>query len=101
MTVYVDAPRVYLSSLVKRGAALRSGLVWSHLWADDDDELHAFAARLGMRREWHQPAPAGRPWRSHYDLTPRRRAAAVALGAVEVETREYLARRMREARGQP
>jgi hypothetical protein len=27
---------------------------WSHLIADDKDELHAFAARLGLRRAWFQ-----------------------------------------------
>ena len=36
---------------------------WSHLVADTDEELHAFASRLGMRREWfqHKPAVPTRP----------------------------------------
>ena len=57
------------------------------------DELHAFAARLGMRRAWfqdHRIAP-------HYDLTPERRILALRLGAVEVSAREQV-RRRREAK---
>ena len=48
------------------------------------DELHAFAARLGLRRAWFQG--------DHYDLPPHGRAAAVALGAEEVGTAELLLR---------
>ena len=40
---------------------------WSHLVADDDAELHDFAARLGMRREWFQHK-ASRPHQAHYDI---------------------------------
>jgi hypothetical protein len=65
-----------------------------HLTTDGDlDELHAFAKRLGMRREWFQPhilAP-------HYDLTPERRAKALQLGAEIVPAREQSKRR--RARG--
>ena len=59
---------------------------WSHLVADTDDELHAFAARMGMRREWFQDKP-GRPHHAHYDLPERARAEALAHGAVEVTWR--------------
>lgn len=59
------------------------------------DELHAFAKRIGLRREWfqlHALAP-------HYDLTPQRRERALALGAVFVparqQARERIARRKR------
>jgi hypothetical protein len=37
----------------------------SHLTADTLDELHAFAARLGLRREWFQVTKSGF---AHYDL---------------------------------
>lgn len=57
-----------------------------HLAADTLEELHAFAASIGMKRSWFQ---GGR--RPHYDLTERRRAAAVALGAREVDDREFIA----------
>jgi hypothetical protein len=44
-------------------------------------KLHAFAARLGLKRAWFQPSPGNLP---HYDLTPAKRRGAVAAGAVEV-----------------
>jgi hypothetical protein len=51
---------------------------WSHLTADTKGELHAFAARLGLRREWFQDN-AGGLW--HYDVTDSMRRKAIALGA--------------------
>lgn len=55
-----------------------------HLTASTEDELHAFAERLGLRREWFQPH-----WSApHYDLTGPKRAQAVKLGAVFVPARE-------------
>ena len=58
---------------------------WCHMATDGEwAELHAFADRLGLRRAWFQ--------RDHYDLPPRGRAAAVALGAEEVRTAELLLR---------
>ena len=72
---------------------------WSHLVADTDEELHAFAARLGMRRAWFQDKP-GRPHHAHYDLPERARAEAVANGAVEVTWRE-LGRMLRDRRAAP
>lgn len=59
-----------------------------HLIADTEAELHEFAARLGMRRAWFQTRNGRDP---HYDLTAGRRAKAVALGAVELEDREFVA----------
>ncbi len=67
---------------------------WSgggHLQADSVDELHAFAARLGLARAWFQSRP-GRPWNDHYDLTRRGKEQAVALGAVPVTWREAVRR---------
>ena len=40
---------------------------WSHLVADTDEELHAFAARMGMKREWFQHR-THRPHQAHYDM---------------------------------
>ena len=91
MTVYVDDIRI---------PARVGGLYgrWSHLIADTQEELHAFADRLGLRREWFQdPCVNGKPkaepgsraaanW--HYDVIDRKRAEAVRLGAVPVPFRE-------------
>lgn len=63
----------------------RHGHRWCHLSSTPDDdpdfaELHAFAARLGMKPQWFQG--------DHCDLVPTKRAAAVKLGAVEVTRME-------------
>jgi predicted kinase len=59
--------------------------VWCHMATDGSfEELHEFAGRLGLRRAWFQ--------RDHYDLPAHGRAAAVALGAEEVDTGELLLR---------
>jgi hypothetical protein len=84
---------------------------WSHLIADDQAELHAFATRLGLRRAWFQdPTRTGKPrarpgsraaenW--HYDLTEGKRVKAIRLGAVPVTWRDMVAiinRRYEESR---
>jgi len=82
MTVYVD-------SIVQWPTRLRCFRQGScHLAADTLEELHTFARRLGLRRSWFQDHPV----LAHYDLTPGRRAAAVALGAVELEGKEMIRR---------
>jgi Protein of unknown function (DUF4031) len=64
---------------------------WCHLVSDASfEELHAFAARLGIPRHRFQG--------DHYDLPPHLRARAIAHGAQEVDTRE-LTRRMAGPRG--
>jgi len=60
---------------------------WCHLLADSTDELHTFAAGLGLKRSRFQSKP-GRPWIDHYDIDEDRRREAVALGATEITWRE-------------
>jgi hypothetical protein len=62
---------------------------WCHMVSDSSlDELHDFAARLNIpERGFH---------RDHYDLPETYREQAVALGAIEVTSRELL-HRMRAA----
>jgi len=69
---------------------------WSHLIADSDEELHAFAATMGMQRAWFQDR-SGRPHHGHYDLPERARDEAVANGAVEITWRQ-LGRMLRDRR---
>lgn len=67
MPVYVDDARI----------AWR-GKLWSHLVADTVEELHEFAARLGLRPEWFQR----KTLYPHYDVTSSVRERAIVLGAV-------------------
>jgi hypothetical protein len=65
------------------------GRRWAHLVSDHSyEELHAFAARLGLQREWFQG--------DHYDVPSAARAQAIDLGAAPVGGRE-LVRRLRAA----
>lgn len=64
---------------------------WSHMVSDvGEDELHAFAARLGLKREWFQCRPKASA--AHYDITPPKRALAIQLGAIAVTSRELVLR---------
>lgn len=74
MSVYVDTAR----NKFKR-------MVMCHLMADTLEELHEFAARLGMKRAWYQPVST-----PHYDLSLSRRALALKLGAVEIDERKVV-----------
>jgi hypothetical protein len=82
---------VYVDELVWESR----GRTWCHLLADSEDELHRFAARLGLPGSSFHNRP-GRPWRDHYDLTAGMRLKAIGLGATEITFREagaHLARR--------
>jgi hypothetical protein len=64
------------------------GLRWCHLLADDIDELHRFAAELGLHRDSYQGHKTGKP---HYDLTAFERDRALRLGAVLCTREEIVA----------
>lgn len=84
MTVYVD-----------HAFAVGDWGRWSgggHMQADMAEELHTFAARLGLQREWFQTKP-GRPEKDHYDLTRSLRERAIAVGAVSESLSEGTRRR--------
>jgi hypothetical protein len=89
MTVYVDNFR----------APARVGRLnarWSHLTASTPSELHAFAARLGQRRNSFQgrcksptcPTLDGVCVHFHYDVVDRKRTEAIGLGAVPIDLRQ-------------
>jgi Protein of unknown function (DUF4031) len=84
MTVLVDDLREYPDTPLR----FRQ---WCHMVSDTSfDELHAFAAGLGIPRHRFQG--------DHYDLPSHLRVRAVAHGACEVTTRE-LTERMAGPRG--
>lgn len=92
--VYVDP----LFTAISRNAqayrvGARHGHRWSHMWSDDVEALHKIARKIGMKREWFQNKP-GFP---HYDLTPTKRARAIAAGAIERSLTDW----KREQRDRP
>lgn len=62
---------------------------WCHLLADETDELHRFAAGIGVHRSSYQGPP--RTSAPHYDITAFERSKAVRLGAVECSREEIVA----------
>jgi hypothetical protein len=81
MAVYVDPLREYGGSESFR---------WTkscHMFADNLEELHDMAGKIGMKRAWFQ----NRRHLPHYDLVPARRAKAIKLGAVEVTAGDAVA----------
>jgi hypothetical protein len=75
---------------------------WSHLLADTEPELHAFAERLGLKQAWYQ-RHRRHPALNHYDVTEPTRLEAIALGAVPLTWRETgrLIRKWRRAEDSP
>ncbi len=73
-SVYVDSLRPCTPS--KKWRYTQS----CHLVSDSLEALHAFAERIGLKRCWfenHKLMP-------HYDLTPGKRAEAIAAGALPI-----------------
>lgn len=62
------------------------GKRWRHLVADTLEKLHAFAARIGLRRGWFQDR-ASFP---HYDVTTDVRERALNASAVASRKTEML-----------
>jgi hypothetical protein len=87
MTVYVDELREYDPAQIKPGAR-QHGKRWCHLFADTDEELIAFAVRLGLQPNWAQSMGHPNQRFHHFDLVPSKRALAVKRGAVEIDARE-------------
>lgn len=90
MAVYVD------NSMIAH-----KGRRWCHLTTDSAEgleELHEFAAKLGLRREWFQERPQW--WFCHYDVTASKRRQAIELGAVDETWQEAAQRAIAAAHAQ-
>ncbi len=87
---------VYVDALQGWGWRMYGRTVQScHLIADTPEELHAAAIAVGLASRWAQRSGLGD---LHYDLTPTRRARAVALGAIELDRAGFV-KKLRELRG--
>lgn len=78
MAVYVDQP-------LWRWA----GHKWGHMLADSEEELHRFAAMIGVHRLLYQGPP--KTSAPHYDITGMERARALKLGAIDCNREEIVA----------
>ena len=67
MAVYVDDMRAPFGRMIL-----------CHMIADTPDELHAMAARIGVRRKWCQYEGTAK---EHYDICLAKRKTAVKAGA--------------------
>lgn len=76
---------LYVDDAVWPGKGRAAGRLWAHLISDVSfDELHAFAARLGL--------PARAFERDHYDIPADQVPVAISLGAEHVRSREIVER---------
>ena len=94
MAVYVDDMNIRAG--VPDGGRVVRGR-WSHLFADTETELRAFAQRIGLSQAWIQHP--GQP-HVHFDVTGRMRQRALGAGARPVTWRqagEFFAERARTA----
>jgi hypothetical protein len=74
-----------MSVLIDRPKFMWRGRRWSHLVSDESyEELHAFAAELGLTRARFQS--------DHYDVPEALYEQAVSLGAIEVSSKELVRR---------
>lgn len=64
-----------------------AGHYWCHLFAETLEQLHAFAALIGLQRRWFQDQR-----HPHYDLTTYGRWRAVRRGAQQITTRDWIRR---------
>ena len=88
-TLSIDDKANHMAVYVDDAIWAWRGLKWCHLLADDMDELHRFAARLGVFRSSYQgPPKTGTP---HYDLTAFERRRAIVLGANPCDRVEIVA----------
>ena len=78
---------IYVDELKNHGWRLRGRVTLNcHMFTDGYlEELHRFANRIEMKREWFQDEKY-----PHYDLTPKRRKIAVEHGAIEITTKEWM-----------
>jgi hypothetical protein len=80
MAVYVDA-------LIDYGWKLGPSC---HLLADSEEELHAFALSIGMKRSWFQSGDSHAM--PHYDLVASRRRLALTKGAIDISRKQLCER---------
>ncbi|MHB0998190.1 MAG: DUF4031 domain-containing protein [Armatimonadota bacterium] len=77
--------------LHRTGLQYRGRDAWHMTSTESIEDLHKFASKIGMKREWFQD----KPHHQHYDVLGTRVNNALNEGAIVVNTKVYLARRLR------
>lgn len=62
-------------------------MIMFHMAAEDLNELHEMADKIGINRKWFQCENEKHP---HYDICKSKKALALKFGAVEVNDREIV-----------
>ncbi|MGD0585563.1 MAG: DUF4031 domain-containing protein [Oryzomonas sp.] len=84
MPVYVDEPLHPFGRMMM-----------CHMMADTQEELHAMADKIGIRREWFQNKST-----PHYDICKSKRALALSFGAHEIDRGQTVNLILRLRKGQ-
>jgi hypothetical protein len=87
MSIYVDSMRASFGRMVM-----------CHMVADSREELLAMADVIGVARRWIQKPGAPD---EHFDICLAKRKQALALGAMEISTRELIHILRRKRSGPP
>ena len=81
--VDVEKMRVYIEPIVDYGWYWGASC---KMIADNQDELHAFARLIGLKRSWfHEGSKTELP---HYKISGNKRKMALKKGAIEISTLE-------------
>jgi hypothetical protein len=78
---------IYVDDMWKTAYGRFRGMQMSHMIADTLEELHEFADKLGLKREWFQDKISG----PHYDISLGKRRLAVIYGAKQITLRQCAA----------
>lgn len=62
-----------------------------HIIADDIEELHRFARKIGLKRNWFQSNVYN--YHAHYDIKgERKRKRAIEAGAIELNRADFVSK---------
>jgi hypothetical protein len=80
--------RIYVDSAIHSWR----GKLWCHMFSANIDDLHVFAERIGLRREWFQdPLTMPKVSWPHFDCTAERRKLALQHGAIALGRHQTVA----------
>lgn len=88
--IYIDKLQSYVKEQINPLARCY-GSQWSHLFTDNEQELHEFASKIGLKCDWFQ----NKKNFPHYDIVKSKRQQAITLGAQEIDLRDYIKNKLK------